>query len=85
VRVHGPLVALLLILSIAAVVLTRGPVRLATATFALSGFVLYLAAAMSYTYYFRYGMPPGFLIAIAGTLAAYGLWDRFSDRREPAS
>jgi hypothetical protein len=83
VRLHGPLIALLFILSVAAVVLTRGPVRLATATFGLAAFVLYLAPALTYTYYFRYGMPPGFLMAISGTLASYGLWQRFIDRREP--
>jgi hypothetical protein len=81
VRVHGPLIALLFILTIAAAILLRGPLRLATATFATGAFMLYLAPALTFTYDFRYGIPPGLMMAIAGTLAVYGLWERYGANR----
>jgi hypothetical protein len=80
IRIHGPLVALLLAVTIAAAILVRGPLRLAAVTFGLAGIALDLATAMTFSYTFRYGIPSGFLIAIAGTLGAYGLWQRFSDK-----
>jgi hypothetical protein len=78
VRVHGPLVALLFGLIIAAAILVRGPLRLAAVTFGLTAFALYLAAALAFSYNFRYGIPSGFLVAIGGTLASYGLWEKYA-------
>jgi hypothetical protein len=52
----------------------RGPLRLGVSLFGLSALALYLLPVATVSYDYRYGMPPGILITVAGVLGAASCW-----------
>jgi hypothetical protein len=82
-RVHGLLIAVLLLLTLAGAIWGRGPGRFGAALFGSTSVLLFLGPVAASAYDFRYGIPPATLLACAGTLAAYALWVRIDQRRSP--
>jgi hypothetical protein len=81
-RVHGILIAVLLLLTPAGAIWGRGPGRLGAALFGSTSFLLFLGPVAASSYDFRYGVPPATLLACAGTLSGYALWMRATERRQ---
>ena len=81
-RVHGILIAVLLLLTPAGAIWGRGPGRLGAALFGSTSFLLFLGPVLASSYDFRYGIPPATLLACAGTLSGYALWMRVTERRQ---
>jgi hypothetical protein len=81
-RVHGILIAVLLLLTPAGAIWGRGPGRLGAALFGSTSFLLFLGPVAASSYDFRYGIPPATLLACAGTLSGYALWMRATERRQ---
>jgi hypothetical protein len=81
-RVHGLLIAVLLLLTPAGAIWGRGPGRLGAALFGSTSFLLFLGPVAASAYDFRYGIPPATLLACAGTLSGYALWMRATERRQ---
>jgi hypothetical protein len=81
-RVHGILIAVLLLLTPAGAIWGRGPARLGAALFGSTSFLLFLGPVVASSYDFRYGIPPATLLACAGTLSGYALWMRATERRQ---
>jgi hypothetical protein len=81
-RVHGILIAVLLLLTPVGAIWGRGPGRLGAALFGSTSFLLFLGPVMASAYDFRYGVPPATLLACAGTLSGYALWMRVTERRQ---
>jgi hypothetical protein len=73
VRVDRLWLVLALAATVAGLVVARGPLRIGVALFGLSSLGLYLLPTLAISYDFRYGIPPGILLAISGLLGAYGL------------
>lgn len=82
VRVHGALIAALLLLTLAGAIWGRGPARLGVALFGATTLLLYIAPTATHGFDFRYGIPASTLLACAGTLAAWSLWLRRSEPGE---
>jgi hypothetical protein len=59
--------------TLAGLVVVRGPLRIGVGLFGLSSLGLYFLPTLTVSYDFRYGIPPGILLAISGVLGAYGL------------
>ena len=76
VRVDRLALAAAILLTLLGLGLARGPLRLGTALFGLSGLGLYLLPALTISYDFRYGIPPSALVVMSATLAAAGLLER---------
>ena len=57
-RVHGILIAVLLLLTPVGAIWGRGPGRLGAALFGSTSFLLFLGPVMASAYDFRYGIPP---------------------------
>lgn len=74
-----PLVASLVV-TLLAIVLARGALRLGAALFGLAALALYLGPVLTNSYDFRYGIPPGVLLVIAASAGACGLAVRYLDR-----
>ena len=84
VRVDRLVLAAAILLTVAGLLLARGPLWTGTALFGLSGFGLYLVPAMTISYDFRYGIPPSALVVMAAVLAGAGLLERRRRRSAPA-
>jgi hypothetical protein len=70
-----------LILTVVGIWVLRGPTRLGVALFGATSVALYVLPTMTVSYDFRYGIPPGVLLAISGVIALAGLLDRARGRR----
>jgi hypothetical protein len=81
VRVDRLWLVLALASTLAGLVMVRGPLRIGVGLFGLSSLGLYLLPTLTVSYDFRYGMPPGILLAISGLLGAYGLAARARRQR----
>jgi hypothetical protein len=80
-RVPGLLIAVLLLLTPVGAIWGRGPGRLGAALFGSTSYLLFIGPVATFTYDFRYGIPPTILLTCAGTLAGYALWLRIDHRR----
>jgi hypothetical protein len=84
-RVPGLLIAVLFLLTPVGAIWGRGPGRLGAALFGSTSYLLFIGPVATFTYDFRYGIPPTILLTCAGTLAGYALWVRIDQRRLPRS
>jgi hypothetical protein len=75
-RVGGGVLAALMLLTLAGLVVTRGPTRIGVALFGLGGLSLYVIPVATLTYDFRYGIPGQTFIVVSGTLVAADLLGR---------
>ena len=73
VRVDRLLLCLALFSMVAGLVLARGPLRLGAGLFGGCAIGLYVLPTLTISYDFRYGIPPGVLLAVAGLLGAAGV------------
>jgi hypothetical protein len=72
IRIHGVLIAILLLLAIAGAIFGRR-MRLGILLFGSASLLLYLLPTAVAGYEMRFGVPPAVLLACAGTLGAYAL------------
>ena len=77
VRVDTLLLFASLLVTLVAIVLARGALRLGAALFGLAALALYLGPVLTNSYDFRYGIPPGVLLVIAASAGACGLAVRY--------
>jgi hypothetical protein len=82
-RVPGLLIAVLLLLTPVGAIWGLGPGRLGAALFGSTSYLLFIGPVATFTYDFRYGIPPTILLTCAGTLAGHALWVRIDQRRLP--
>ena len=85
VRIHGLLLPFLLIAVIAGLIKLPGPQRIAIGTFGLASAGLYILPTLTFSYDYRYGVPPGALLAIAAVVAVAGLYVQLRARGAPAA
>jgi hypothetical protein len=78
--VPGALLALAVLLTIAGMALARGPLRIGAWVFGLTGIALLVGPTATFTYDFRYSIPPTALLVTAALISGYGLYLRFGDR-----
>ena len=79
-RVGGVVLLAAFVATVLGMFLARGALRLGTVLFGLSALALYLVPVITNSYDFRYGIPPGALIAISGILGACGMLVRYLPR-----
>jgi 4-amino-4-deoxy-L-arabinose transferase-like glycosyltransferase len=77
VRVHGWLIGLLLLASLAGLFLAARRERWAIALLALYAFVMMAVPAVTGEYTARYAVPAAGPLAAAGALGGWALWARF--------
>ncbi len=80
-RVGGVVLLAAFVATVLGMFLARGALRLGTVLFGLSALALYLGPVITNSYDFRYGIPPGALIAISGILGACGMLVRYRPAR----
>ena len=83
-RVGGVVLLAAFVATVLGMFLARGALRLGTVLFGLSALALYLVPVITNSYDFRYGIPPGALIAISGILGACGMLVRYLPRAAPS-
>jgi hypothetical protein len=86
-RLSGLSICVLAFFTLLGMFKARGPLRLGVFLFGLSAFALYLLPVATVSYDYRYGMPPGILITVAGLLGAascWGSWQMADDAKAPA-
>jgi hypothetical protein len=76
-RLSGLSICVLAFFTLLGMLKARGPLRLGVFLFGLSAFAVYLLPVATLSYDYRYGMPPGILIAVAGSLGAASCWSRW--------
>jgi hypothetical protein len=79
-RLGGLILAALWLLTLVGMWRARGPSQVAIMLFGLGGFGLYVLPVLTVCYDFRYGVPPGTLIAVSGVLGAVSLRDSWTRR-----
>jgi hypothetical protein len=84
-RLGGLILAALLVLTLFGMMSRRRePLELAIMLFGLAGLGLYILPVATLCYDFRYGVPPGTLIAVSGVLGGVSLSDWWIKRNENA-
>ena len=79
-RVDRLWIVLSLLSVFAAGIAARGPLRLGVLLFGGCALGLYVLPVLTLSYDFRYGMPPGVLLAIGGVLGVVALMRRVRER-----
>jgi hypothetical protein len=82
-RLSGAPICVLAIFTVLGMLMARGPLRLGAFLFGFSAFALYLLPVLTVSYDFRYGVPPGTFIVVAGLLGAASVWSRLRDPNTP--
>lgn len=84
VRLHPPLLGLLVLLAVSGLVTCTGRARAAVVLFGGTALVLMAVPPLTLIWSWRYGVPAHGLVAGAAAFAAEGLWRRVAARPEPA-
>lgn len=77
-RVTGFILLALIALSIAGMFAGRTNLRLGSTLFGLTAFALYVVPVLTYSYDFRYGVPPVTFLVVAGMCGAASVWPRLN-------